>query len=113
LNFDTLHQAWRDALQRRVDDPDGGITSARTLLETVCKHILDAVGVPYEDRFDLPKVYRLTAETVGLAPSQQTEALLRQVTGGCTAAVEGIGGMRKALGRVRWPRYAFSGHDCR
>ena len=98
LNSDTVHQAWRDALQRREDDPDGAITSARTLLETVCKHIMDNVGIPYEDRFDLPKLYRLTAKALSLAPSQQTETILRQITGGCTAVVEGIGAMRNALG---------------
>src|SRR6266849_2385614 len=41
--FDTeqVHQVWARALERRSVDPEGAITSARTLLETVCKHILD------------------------------------------------------------------------
>lgn len=81
-----------------MDDPDGAITSARALIESVCKHILDEAGVPYEDKFDIPKLYRVTAEELNLAPSQQTEAILRQVTGGCSAVVEGIGAMRNALG---------------
>jgi hypothetical protein len=98
LNSDTVHQAWRDALERRVDDADGAITSARTLLETVCRHILDKVGVDYENESDLPKLYRLTAKALSLAPSQQTEGILRQVAGGCTAVVEGIGALRNALG---------------
>ncbi len=43
-NFDekTVHVAWQKALDRRTTDPDGAITAARALLETVCKHILDA-----------------------------------------------------------------------
>ena len=36
-----LYTGLTDNLQRRFDDPDGAITAARTLLETVCKHILD------------------------------------------------------------------------
>ena len=98
LNSDSVHEAWRDSLQRRIDDPDGAITSARTLLESVCKHILEHLDVDYDDKMDLPKLYKLTAEQLNLAPSQQTEAILRQVTGGCTTVIEGIGAMRNALG---------------
>ena len=36
--------AWEKALSRRISDPDGAITSARTLLEEVCKHILEDIG---------------------------------------------------------------------
>jgi hypothetical protein len=98
LNSNYVHEAWRNALERRLDDPDGAITSARTLLETVCKHILDNVRVEYQDDFTLPKLYKLTAESLQLSPSQQTEPVLKQVLGGCTAVVEGIGAMRNALG---------------
>lgn len=98
LNSDYVHEAWRDASVRRLDDPDGAITSARTLLETVCKHILDEMQVEYEDEVKLPKLYKLTAEALQLAPTQQTEPVLKQVLGGCTAVVEGIGAMRNALG---------------
>jgi hypothetical protein len=98
LTSDYVHEAWRSALERRLDDPDGAITSARTLLETVCKYILDNVGVEYQDDFTLPKLYKLTAENLQLAPSQQTEPVLKQVLGGCTAVVEGIGAIRNALG---------------
>jgi hypothetical protein len=98
LSSASVHTAWQTALERRVSDPDGAITSARTLLETVCKHILDAAGVSYDSSADLPKLYRLTAETLHLAPSQHTEPILKQVLGGCTAVVEGIGAMRNRLG---------------
>ncbi len=98
LSSDHVHEAWRDASVRRLDDPDGAITSARTLLETVCKHVLDDMMVEYEDGFTLPKLYRMTAEALQLAPSQHTEPILKQVLGGCTAVVEGIGSMRNALG---------------
>ena len=32
-------------LDRRLEDPEGAITTARTLIETVYKHILDDAGV--------------------------------------------------------------------
>jgi hypothetical protein len=41
-----VHAAWQKALDRRAADPEGVITAARMLLETVCKHILDDLPVP-------------------------------------------------------------------
>lgn len=97
--FDASHvqAAWSKALERRASDPEGAITSARTLIESVCKHILDSADVTYDDGADLPKLYKLTAETLNLAPSQHTEAVFKQVLGGCTAVVEGLGSLRNRL----------------
>src|SRR3984957_8663204 len=56
-----VHAVWEEALRRRHTDAPGAITSARTLLETVCKHILDEADQPYSDKDDLPALYRATA----------------------------------------------------
>jgi hypothetical protein len=97
--YDTehVHQIWTRALERRSLDPEGAITSARTLLETVCKHILDEYSITYGDDGDLPKLYRLTAEALNLAPSQQTEQIFKQIFGGCQTVVEGLGALRNKL----------------
>jgi hypothetical protein len=98
FDVEDVHRVWTRALERRSEDPDGAITSARTLVESVCKHILDERGVIYGDDADLPKLYRLTAETLDLAPSQQTEPIFRQIFGGCQTVVEGLGALRNKLG---------------
>ncbi|WP_375184779.1 hypothetical protein [Aquabacterium sp.] len=87
--FDSAHvqAAWSKALDRRASDPEGAITMARTLLESVCKHILEEAGVQYDDSPDLTKLYRQTAEQLQLAPSQHTEQVFKQILGGCTAVV--------------------------
>ena len=97
--FDAAHvqAAWSKALDRRSSDPEGAITSSRTLIESVCKHILDGSNVSYDDGADLPKLYKLTAETLNLAPSQHTEQVFKQILGGCTAIVEGLGSLRNRL----------------
>jgi uncharacterized protein YfkK (UPF0435 family) len=92
-----VHAVWAKALERRSQDPEGAVTAARTLLETVCKHILDAESVPYTDKENLPKLYRMTAEKLNLAPSQHTESVFKQILGGCTAVVEGLGSLRNRL----------------
>lgn len=97
--FDAAHiqAAWQKALERRTTDAEGAITSARTLLESVCKHILDAAGTPYEDSPDMNKLYRQTAERLNIAPTQHTEQIFKQILGGCTSVVEGLGALRNRL----------------
>jgi hypothetical protein len=97
--FDTtsVHGVWSKALDRRSSDPEGAVTMARTLLETVCKHILDDLDIDYTSAEDLPKLYRKTAGALNLAPSQHTEDVFKQILGGCTAVVEGLGALRNRL----------------
>ncbi|RJS92029.1 abortive infection family protein [Salinisphaera sp. Q1T1-3] len=97
--FDAGHvqAAWSKALDRRSTDPEGAITSARTLIESVCKHILDQAGAEYNDGAELPKLYKQTAEVLNLAPSQHTEQVFKQILGGCTSVVEGLGSLRNRL----------------
>ncbi len=45
-----VHKVWIKALERRHTDPEGAITSARTLLETVCKRVFDEIGMEYDDK---------------------------------------------------------------
>lgn len=92
-----VHAAWSKAIERRSTDPDGAITMARTLLESVCKHILDEAKVGYDDSADLNRLYRSASEQLNLAPSQHTEQVFKQILGGCTAVVEGLGSLRNRL----------------
>lgn len=96
FNASHVHGIWSKALDRRESDPEGAITMARTLLETVCKHILDQLGTDYGDA-DLPKLYRLASEALHIAPSQHTEQVFKQILGGCTAVVEGLGALRNRI----------------
>ncbi len=89
-----IQETWQKALERRATDPEGAITASRTLLESVCKHILDAAGATYDDSADLPKLYGLTSRHLNLSPSQHTEQLFKQILGGCQTVVEGLGALR-------------------
>ncbi len=89
-----VQEAWHKALERRTTDAEGAITAARTLLESVCKHVLDSTGEVYDDAAELPKLYALTAKQLNLSPSQHTEQLFKQILGGCQTVVEGLGAMR-------------------
>ena len=93
-----MQRAWEKALRRKSEDPEGAITAARTLVETVCKHILDEKQITYPDNADLPNLYRLVVEQLCLAPEQYTERLVRQILGSCQSVVGGIAALRNQLG---------------
>jgi len=97
LDSEHVANAWQKALDRRSDDPEGAITAARTLVESVCKHILDTAGTGYDEKDDLPRLYSLTAEQLNLSPSQHTEQIFKQILGGCKSVVEGLGALRNKL----------------
>ena len=54
FNPESVQIVWKKALDRRQSDPEGAITAARTLLETICKHILDEKGIECTNKTDLP-----------------------------------------------------------
>ena len=97
FNQEYINLEWTKAMQRKADDPEGAITTARTLIETTCKFILDEFNETYKDDIELPKLYKLTAEKLNLAPDQHTEQVFKQILGGCQTVVEGLGALRNKL----------------
>lgn len=97
LNADAVESAWKKALDRRNDDPEGAITAARTLLESVCKHLLDDMGQTYDDKADLPKLYSQCASALNLAPDQHTEKSFKTILGSCQSVVNELGSLRNKI----------------
>jgi hypothetical protein len=96
---DGVHAIWAKALERRKSDPEGAITMARTLMESVCKHILDSSNVVYDkDKTELPDLYKLTSKELNIAPSQHTTEVFKQILGGVASVVNGLGALRNRLG---------------
>ncbi len=79
-------------------DPDGAITAARTLVESVCKFILEKEKVKYPSDGDLPKLYYLVADTLELALNRQADKLVKQILGNARAVVGGLAALRNELG---------------
>lgn len=94
-----VHSVWTKALERRSVDPEGAITASRTLLESVCKHILDSKEIEYDkQRIELPELYKITSKELNISPSQHTEEIFKQILGGVTSVVIGLGSLRNRLG---------------
>lgn len=100
---------WAKALDRRATDPDGAVTAASTLLEEVCKHIIEDSGANWEAKWNIPKLYSEAAKVLKLAPSQHQEEVFKTILGNCQSVVQSIGSLRNkggdahAGGRSRVP----------
>lgn len=99
-SFDAEHvtRFWRKSLARKSTDPDGAITAARSLLESVCKHVLTSEGVVFDPTVNLPNLFHSALDAINLSPRQQTDQTLRQVMGNCQAIVNGIASIRNDIG---------------
>jgi hypothetical protein len=98
LDMPATRELWQKALDRRPSDPEGAITAARALLETVLKNLLHDLEVVYDDSADVPALYRTASRELRLAPDQHTERVFRQILGGCVAVVGGLSAVRNRLG---------------
>lgn len=93
-----VNEAWTKALDRRSTDPEGAITASRTLVETVCKHILDDLNVSYDRNLDMSELYKLTSKELNLSPDQHGEQIFKQILKGCSSVVNGLGTLRNKFG---------------
>lgn len=97
MSAEAVHDLWRRMLERRETDPEGAITAARSLVESVCKHILHELGEAGDENAELPALYRSVSVKLNIAPDQHTEQVFKQILGGCATVVNGLAGVRNKL----------------
>ena len=97
VNASYIQDAWTKALERRELDPEGAITMARTLLESVCKYIMDQTEIEYDEKWELHQLYKGVQRALNLAPDNHTEDIFKQILGGCTSVIAGLGSVRNKL----------------
>ncbi|SHL15520.1 abortive infection family protein [Halomonas caseinilytica] len=95
-----VHAAWQKALDRRASDPEGAITMAKSLVESVCKYVVAQMeGKERADNGDdLPQLYRKASHLLNLAPDQHMEDTFKRILGGCSNIVTGLGELRNRVG---------------
>jgi len=93
-----IHEQWKKALERKKSDPEAAITTARTLIESILKYILDENRIKYTDNTDLSELYKEVAKLLNLAPEQHQEQIFKQILGGANGIISGLGALRNKLG---------------
>jgi hypothetical protein len=103
-----------EAIEEAVNDrPAMVFDLAKALVETICKTILDELGVGFDNKFDAPKLLRETLIRLQLfpsgheSPSDVTESIKKTVNGLMTT-VHGLCDLRTREGMASHGREAFS-----
>ena len=95
INSGYIDNMWKKAIERKVNDPEGAITLSRSLIESVCKHVLDLERISYDKNADLSELYKRTSELLKMSASQyETNLIFKQILGGCSGIVNGLGQLR-------------------
>ena len=95
FSAEAVQNVWDKAIDRREVDPEAAITSARSLIESVCKHILNEAG---EEHGNPDQIYRDTIALLNLSPSQQSEQPFKQLLGACNTIVGSLYAIRNRYG---------------
>jgi hypothetical protein len=100
IQFDEEHiyTQWQKAMKRKSNDPEGAITIARTLIESTLKYILDEQQISYNENSELSELYKKVAKSLNLAPEQHQEKIFKQILGGASGIISGLGFLRNKLG---------------
>lgn len=90
---------WRKCNDRVQSDPEGAVTAARALIETVLKHIVSDLEISIaKSNPDLPELYSAVAKRLSLSPQNHKEKLIKGILSGCNTIVAGIGDLRNLYG---------------
>lgn len=98
MNSDFILNEWNKATDRKNDDPDGALTMARTLLESTLKHILEDSDVMYENKEDLPQLYKKVSKKLNLYPQKYEDESFKKILGSCANIVNELGNLRNGIG---------------
>ena len=99
IDFDTVNRDLERALASVKTDPEDAVTSACSVVESVCRSILIELGMPLPSKKDIQGLYQAVREPLGLAPDksgidEQIVTDVRSILGGLNTVVNGIGALR-------------------
>lgn len=78
-------------------DYDGAITNARTLVESVCRFILDESKIQYDYDGNLIKLYKKVYEVLKMDPSLYLQDCFKQILSGIISIINGLSNLRNVM----------------
>jgi hypothetical protein len=109
-----------DSVQRDFDraltegDPEDAITGACSMVESVCKCLLDLMGKPYPAREDVQGLVREVSKHLNLSPDRaDVTPDVKQILGGLANVAGGIGALRTHGGDAHGHGKGTAPVDCR
>jgi hypothetical protein len=97
LRWQRVREEWQKANARLQSDPEGALTIARTVLESVCLHILESRGVTHKRDGDLSRMYKAATEALGLSRGAAAAGAVGRLLDSCRGAVGALAPLRNAF----------------
>lgn len=99
FDLDTVRLDLDRALKSAADDPEDAMTSACSMVESVCRSILIELGLALPAQKDLKSLYKAVREPLGLSPNKsdthpEIADDVRKILSGLSTVVEGIAALR-------------------
>jgi len=99
IDFDTVHRDFDRALASAESDPEDAVTSACSVVESVCRSVLLELGEPLPSKKDIQGLYQAVREPLGLTPDKpgvpdDIANDVRTILGGLNSVVNGVGSLR-------------------
>jgi hypothetical protein len=70
IDFDTVSRDLDRALSSSENDPEDAVTSACSVVESVCRSVLIELGLPLPPKKDIQGLYQAVREPLGLTPDK-------------------------------------------
>jgi len=95
LDYDSVDTSFREALAQAESNPSNATKEACSLIESVCKCILDEIGEPYPRKDDIQGLVKALSAKLNLSPARtDIEQDVKQILGGLITVTNGIGALR-------------------
>lgn len=99
LDIDSVQTEVCRIMEHVDEDPEDAITAACSMVESVCKFVLNEEGKPLPTKKDIARLVKETQNQLNLSParndvSDEIRADVKQVLGGLSNVAHGIGALR-------------------
>ena len=98
IDFDTVTRDLERALANANSDPEDAVTSACSVVESVCRSIIAELGIEMPAKRDIQNLFRTVRDHLGLDPKGEFRGEIaddvRTILGGLAGCVQGIGSLR-------------------
>lgn len=112
INFDTVTRDLDRALANADTDPEDAVTSACSVIESVCRSIIVELGVTMPPKKDIQSLYKTVRDELGLNPGSSFRDEIaddvRTVLSGLASCVQGVGSLRTHGGDAHGRERGFS-----
>ena len=98
-----IEEQVRGIEQAVVENPGLAFDLAKSLVESVCRTVLDDRAIAFRDADDLPKLFKLASNYLSFLPTEASDSAeirksLKQTLGGLHTAIQGICELRNQCG---------------